>query len=195
MNSDRQSADFPHGAKCNKCLTAHDLAGIAHNGSKTNDNTEANPCSIQKIPDFALPATGGQHFQPGGPGRQGGHHLLLPQGQHARLHHRRRSSSATSTTEFVAVDTVILGISRDSVKSHENFKAKQALPFELGSDADETVCNLFAVMKMKNMYGKQVRGVERSTFVIDRNGVLRREWRGVKVPGHVQEVLDFVTSL
>ena len=90
---------------------------------------------------------------------------------------------------------MILGISRDTVKSHENFKAKQSLPFELGSDADEAVCNVFSVMKMKNMYGKQVRGVERSTFVIDRNGVLRREWRGVKVSGHAEEVLAFVKAL
>ena len=89
----------------------------------------------------------------------------------------------------------ILGISRDSLKSHENFKSKQALPFELGSDADEAVCNLFGVMKLKNMYGKQVRGIERSTFVIDGGGVLRREWRGVKVPGHAEEVLNFVKTL
>jgi peroxiredoxin Q/BCP len=81
------------------------------------------------------------------------------------------------------------------VKSHENFKARQSLPFELGSDADESVCNVFSVIKMKNMYGKQVRGIERSTFVIDRNGVLRREWRGVKVPGHAEEVLAFVKAL
>ena len=97
--------------------------------------------------------------------------------------------------QFVAVDTVLLGISRDSVKSHENFKSKQDLPFELGSDSDEALCTLFGVMKMKNMYGKQVRGIERSTFVIDKSGVLRREWRGVKVPGHAQEVLDFVKTL
>ncbi len=90
---------------------------------------------------------------------------------------------------------MILGISRDSVKSHENFKAKQALPFELASDADETVCKVFAVMKMKNMYGKQVRGIERSTFVIDRDGVLRREWRGVRVPRHAEEVLAFIKTL
>ena len=73
--------------------------------------------------------------------------------------------------------------------------SKQSLPYELGSDTDEAICNLLAVMKMKNMYGKQHRGIERSTFVIDRNGVLRREWRGVKVPGHAQEVLDFVKTL
>lgn len=97
--------------------------------------------------------------------------------------------------EFAAVDAVILGISRDSLKSHENFRAKQAFPFELGADTDESICNLFGVMKLKNMYGKQVRGIERSTFVIDRKGILRREWRGVKVPNHAHEVLDFVKTL
>ena len=81
------------------------------------------------------------------------------------------------------------------MKSHDNFKAKQALPFDLLSDAEEKACGLFGVIKMKNMYGKQVRGIERSTFVIDSQGVLRREWRGVKVPGHAQEVLEFVESL
>ena len=147
-----------------------------------------------KIPDFTLPATGGQHFN-----------LAAQAGKVVIIYFYPKDSTPGCTTEaqqfrdlydrFVAVDAVILGISRDSVKSHENFKAKQALPFELGADADETVCNLFAVMKMKNMYGKQVRGIERSTFVIDRNGVLRREWRGVKVPDHAREVLDFVSTL
>ncbi|QKV56483.1 MAG: peroxiredoxin [Dechloromonas sp.] len=144
--------------------------------------------------DFSLPATSGQTFN-----------LAAQAGKVVVIYFYPKDSTPGCTTEaqqfrdlydrFVAVDAVILGISRDSVKSHENFKAKQALPFELGSDADETVCNLFAVMKMKNMYGKQVRGIERSTFVIDRKGVLRREWRGVKVPGHAQDVLDFVSSL
>ena len=96
---------------------------------------------------------------------------------------------------FVAAGAVVLGISRDSIKSHENFCAKQSLPFSLVSDPDETACNLYGVMKLKNMYGKQVRGIERSTFVIDAAGVLRREWRGVKVPGHAQEVLDYVKAL
>ena len=147
-----------------------------------------------KIPDFTLPATGGQSFS-----------LAAQAGKVVVIYFYPKDSTPGCTTEaqqfrdlhdrFVAVDAVILGISRDSVKSHENFKAKQALPFELASDADETVCNLFAVMKMKNMYGKQVRGIERSTFVIDRSGILRKEWRGVKVPGHAQEVLDFVTTL
>jgi len=86
-------------------------------------------------------------------------------------------------------------LSRDSIKSHESFKAKMSFPFDLLSDADEKVCTLFGVMKMKNMYGKQVRGIERSTFVMDDKGVVRKEWRGVKVPGHVQEVLEFVNTL
>ncbi|UJP02058.1 MAG: peroxiredoxin [Nitrosomonas sp.] len=96
--------------------------------------------------------------------------------------------------EFTEKNCIVAGVSRDSVKSHQNFKEKMQLPFELLSDEDEKICNLFDVMKMKNMYGKQVRGIERSTFVIDAQGILRKEWRGVKVPGHVQEVLDFVTT-
>ena len=146
------------------------------------------------IQDFTLPATGGSDFS-----------LAAQAGKVVVIYFYPKDSTPGCTTEaqqfrdlypqFVAVDAVILGISRDSVKSHENFKARQSLPFELGSDADETVCNLFSVIKMKNMYGKQVRGIERSTFVIDRNGVLRREWRGVKVPGHAEEVLAFVKTL
>jgi peroxiredoxin Q/BCP len=89
----------------------------------------------------------------------------------------------------------IYGISRDSLESHARFKAKMRFPFELLSDEDETVCKLFDVIKMKNMYGRKVRGIVRSTFVVDKTGVLRREWRGVKVPGHVQEVLNFVKAL
>lgn len=96
---------------------------------------------------------------------------------------------------FLAANCTIFGVSRDSLKSHENFRAKYALPFELISDPDETVCEMFAVMKMKNMYGKQVRGIERSTFVLDGQGQILREWRGVKVPGHVDEVLAFIESL
>ncbi len=96
---------------------------------------------------------------------------------------------------FLACNTVIFGISRDSLKSHENFKAKFTFPFELLADTEELACNLFGVIKMKNMYGKQVRGIERSTFVIDKQGVLVKEWRGVKVDGHVAEVLNFVQSL
>jgi len=98
-------------------------------------------------------------------------------------------------TDFAACDTVIIGVSRDGLRSHENFRAKQCLPFDLISDGDETLCQLFDVIRMKNMYGKQVRGIERSTFLIDREGVLRREWRKVKVDGHVAEVLDAARAL
>lgn len=89
----------------------------------------------------------------------------------------------------------VLGASRDSLKAQENFKARQGFPFDLVADKDETLCNAFGVIKMKNMYGKQVRGIERSTFLIDADGVLRLEWRGVKVPGHVEQVLEAVKSL
>ena len=147
-----------------------------------------------QVPDFSLPATGGQTFR-----------LAEQAGKIVILYFYPKDSTPGCTTQgqnfrdlhdqFAAVNAVILGISRDSLKSHENFKAKQAFPFELGSDADEAVCNLFGVIKQKMMYGKQVRGIERSTFVIDGTGVLRREWRGVKVPGHVDAVLEYVRSL
>lgn len=147
-----------------------------------------------QVPDFSIPTTSNQTFSPA---QQSGKLVVI--------YFYPKDSTPGCTTEgqnfrdlydqFLAVDAVILGISRDSLKSHENFKAKQNFPFELGSDADETVCELFGVMKMKNMYGKQVRGIERSTFVIDRSGILRRAWRGLKIPGHAQEVLDYVKTL
>lgn len=147
-----------------------------------------------KIPNFSLPATGGTPFD-----------LAAQAGKTVVIYFYPKDSTPGCTTQgqnfrdrhdqFAAANAVILGISRDSLKSHENFKTKQAFPFELGSDADEAVCNLFGVIKQKMMYGKQCRGIERSTFVIDAAGVLRREWRGVKVPGHAQEVLDYVKAL
>ena len=97
--------------------------------------------------------------------------------------------------KFKKLGAVVAGISRDSMKSHENFKAKMSFPFPLISDPDEKLCEQFGVIKMKNMYGKNVRGIERSTFVIDGKGNLAREWRGVKVPGHAEEVLEFVKTL
>ena len=97
--------------------------------------------------------------------------------------------------EFKKYDAEILGVSRDSVKSHENFKSKQSFPFELLSDPDEKMCNAFDVMKMKSMYGKQYLGVDRSTFLIDKAGKVKREWRSVKVKGHVDEVLNEVKNL
>ena len=97
--------------------------------------------------------------------------------------------------EFEAAGAVIFGISRDSLKSHEKFRGNECLPFDLISDADETVCRLFDVIKTKNMYGKQVQGIERSTFVIDAEGVLRAEWRKVKADGHAAVVLEAVKAL
>lgn len=100
-----------------------------------------------------------------------------------------------SYAEFQAAQCQIFGISRDSVKVHEGFKAKQNYPFELVSDKEEAACQAFNVIKTKKLYGKEVQGIERSTFVIDENGLIIKEWRGVKVPGHVAEVLHFVQSL
>ena len=147
-----------------------------------------------KIPDFTLPATSGTLFR-----------LSEQHGKIVVIYFYPKDSTPGCTTEgqnfrdlhdqFLAAGAVVLGISRDSLKAHENFKAKQSFPFELGSDTDEAVCTLFDVIKQKMMYGKACRGIERSTFVIDRDGVLRREWRGLKVAGHAQEVLDFVKSL
>lgn len=96
---------------------------------------------------------------------------------------------------FEAVDAVVLGVSRDTIASHEKFRSKYSLPFRLLSDADEKVCDLYGVIKDKVMYGRKVRGIERSTFLIDADGVLRREWRGVKVKGHVDEVLASLREL
>lgn len=146
-----------------------------------------------KIPDLTLAATGGQDINPSTLAK-----TLV-------LYFYPKDSTPGCTTEsqnfrdlhaeFLAAGAVILGVSRDSIKSHENFKLKQALPFDLLSDSDETLCNALSVIKMKNMYGKQVRGIERSTFVADASGAIRREWRGVKVPNHAQEVLEFVKTL
>jgi peroxiredoxin Q/BCP len=148
----------------------------------------------QSITDFTLPATGGQSFT-----------LSAARGKHLVIYFYPKDNTPGCTTEamqfrdlypeFAKAGCEIVGISRDSIKSHENFKAKFTLPFELLSDADETACNLFGVIKQKMMYGKQVRGIERSTFVIDKNGALRHEWRKLKADGHAQEVLDFVNSL
>ncbi len=97
--------------------------------------------------------------------------------------------------KFTALNTVIVGVSRDTVRVHEGFKCKQEFPFDLLSDADEKLCELFDVIKMKNMYGKQVRGIERSTFLINPEGLLVHEWRKVKVKGHCEEVLQVLNQL
>ena len=148
----------------------------------------------KKVPDFELPATGEQTIK-----------LSELAGKKVVLYFYPRDSTPGCTTEgqnfrdnidaFNAANAVILGVSRDSIKTHENFKAKQAFPFELLSDKEETLCGLFDVIKEKNMYGKKVMGIERSTFLIDEKGVLRQEWRKLKVPGHVDEVLAAVENL
>jgi peroxiredoxin Q/BCP len=102
---------------------------------------------------------------------------------------------AAAAARFQRRGCIILGVSRDSLKAQENFKAKQGFPFDLVADTEEQLCRAFDVIKMKNMYGKQVRGIERSTFLIDADGILRQEWRKVKVEGHVTEVLEAVASL
>jgi peroxiredoxin Q/BCP len=147
----------------------------------------------KKVADFTAAATGGDVK------------LLGLRGSIVVLYFYPKDSTPGCTTEgmdfsashakFRRAGAVIYGVSRDSLKSHENFKAKSGFPFELISDPDEALCAQFGVIKMKNMYGKQVRGIERSTFVIDGTGVLRHEWRGVKVPNHVSEVLGVVQAL
>ena len=145
-------------------------------------------------PDFELPATGGKTLK-----------LKDFRGRGLVLYFYPKDNTPGCTTEgqdfrdlyaqFQALGWDVLGVSRDSVKSHAGFKAIHALPFELGSDPAETACEAYAVMKLKNMYGKQVRGIERSTFTIDSNGQVLREWRGVKVSNHAQAVLDFIRTL
>jgi peroxiredoxin Q/BCP len=151
------------------------------------------PVVDRMVPEFTAESTGG-------PLR-----LSALKGKTVVLYFYPKDNTPGCTTEgadfaaahkrFAKAGAVVVGVSRDSLKSHENFKAKMGFPFELISDPDEKLCDSFGVMKLKNMYGKQVRGIERSTFVIDGEGKLRREWRGVKVPGHVDEVLAFVQSL
>ncbi len=146
------------------------------------------------VPEFELPATGEKSLS-----------LSGFKGKKLLLYFYPKDNTPGCTQEglafrdnierFDACNTVILGVSRDSVKVHEGFKAKQNFPFDLLSDQDEQLCSLFDVIKMKNMYGKQVRGIERSTFLIDENGVLIREWRKVKVKGHVDEILQVLQAL
>lgn len=147
----------------------------------------------KKVPNFSAVATGGEF------------NLAALAGKTLVLYFYPKDNTPGCTTEalqfsalnndFANANAIIVGVSRDSLKSHDNFIAKQQIPYSLISDPDETVCELFGVMKLKNMYGKQVRGIERSTFVIDAQGKLVQEWRGVKVPGHADEVLAFVQSL
>jgi peroxiredoxin Q/BCP len=148
--------------------------------------------TAKKVDDFSVPSTGGTFT------------LSAHRGHPVVLYFYPKDNTPGCTMEgaqfrdlykeFGKLGAVVVGVSRDSLKSHQNFKAKMNFPFELLADGDEKLCTQFAVIKMKNMYGKQVRGIERSTFVIDGKGVLVREWRGVKVPGHAAEVLEAVKS-
>lgn len=146
------------------------------------------------VADFSAPATGDKTVR-----------LSDFKGKNVVLYFYPKDNTPGCTTEgqqfrdfhdeFKALNTVILGVSRDSLRAHENFKAKQAFPFDLIADTDETLCKQFDVIKLKKMYGKESLGVERSTFLIDKQGVLRKEWRKVKVNGHVEQVLDAVKNL
>jgi thioredoxin-dependent peroxiredoxin len=147
----------------------------------------------KKVADFTAESTGGP-FK-----------LSAHKGHPVVLYFYPKDNTPGCTTEgaqfrdlypqFKKLGAIVVGCSRDSLKSHEGFKEKMAFPFDLVSDAEEKLCSQFAVIKMKNMYGKKVRGIERSTFVIDADGKLAKEWRGVKVPGHAEEVLGFVKTL
>lgn len=146
------------------------------------------------ITDFALPSTGNVTFK-----------LSDQRGKHVVVYFYPKDNTSGCTIEgqefrdlypqFQQSNTVVVGVSRDSLKSHEGFKSQQSFPFELLSDTEGTLCERFGVMKLKNMYGKQVRGIERSTFVFDAEGKLVKSWRGVKAPGHAAEVLGFVQGL
>lgn len=148
----------------------------------------------QPVTDFQAQATSGQQIS-----------LSALHGQQAVIYFYPKDSTPGCTTEgqgfrdryaeFQTANTQIFGVSRDSLKAHENFKCKQQFPFELISDGDEALCQLFAVIKLKKLYGKEYLGIERSTFLLDQHGVLRQEWRGVKVPGHVDAVLAAAQAL
>ena len=148
----------------------------------------------QPVADFEAPATSGQTIS-----------LASLKGKQVVIYFYPKDSTPGCTTQgqgfrdqleaFKAANTEVFGVSRDSLKSHENFKAKQGFTFDLISDKEEALCQLFDVIKLKKLYGKEYLGVDRSTFLIDKNGVLRQEWRGVKVPGHVDAVLAAAQAL
>jgi peroxiredoxin Q/BCP len=148
----------------------------------------------KKVPSFDLPATGDKNIK-----------LSTLKGKKVIIYFYPKDSTPGCTTEgqdfrdnhnkFKRAGAIVLGVSRDSIKSHENFKTKQEFPFDLISDKEEVLCGLFDVIKEKNVYGKKVMGIERSTFLLDGKGVLRQEWRKVKVAGHVEEVLKATKAL
>ncbi len=148
----------------------------------------------KKVPTFKAPATGAGNFS-----------LADAKGKNLVIYFYPKDNTPGCTREgqdfralyakFKRNQTLVVGVSRDSLAAHEKFSAKQDFPFPLLSDSDETLCRLFDVIKEKNLYGKKVLGIERSTFLIDAAGKLRREWRKVKVDGHVEEVLEAVREL
>jgi len=149
---------------------------------------------IQAVADFTLPATDSVDF------------TLYPiRSKSLVIYFYPKDSTPGCTTEaqqfrdlyaaYQKAGCEIVGVSRDSIKSHENFKTKFTLPFALLSDAEEKLCTQFGVIKQKKLYGKDVRGIERSTFVLDNKGIIRKEWRGLKADGHAEEVLAFVQTL
>ena len=148
----------------------------------------------KKVADFTAAATGGAPFK-----------LSDHRGKAVVLYFYPKDNTPGCTTEgaafrdlhkqFIRAGAIVAGVSRDSLKSHEGFKEKMAFPFELISDPEEKLCAQFDVIKMKNMYGKKVRGIERSTFLIAPDGTLAREWRKVKVDGHAEAVLEAVKAL
>ncbi len=148
----------------------------------------------KELPDLTLPGTGGREIS-----------LTELRGKRVVLYFYPKDATPGCTIEghdftrlheeFRATNTEVFGVSRDSIKSHDKFKECEHYSIDLLSDEKEEACKLFGVIKMKNMYGKQVRGIERSTFVIDQDGRLVKEWRGVSVPGHAEEVLIFVKTL
>ena len=148
----------------------------------------------KKVPAFKLPATGEQSISLSG---LKGKNIVLyfyPKDNTPGCT-REGQAFRDSITKFKRQNCIVLGVSRDTVRTHENFKAKHKFPFDLLSDTEEELCTLFDVIKLKNMYGKQLLGIERSTFLIDDKGVLIQEWRKVKVDGHVDEVLTAVKTL
>ena len=152
------------------------------------------PSVNKALPDFEAPATGGVKVTP---------QSLL--GKTVVLYFYPKDATPGCTTEamqfrdrhaeFAAVGAVVFGVSRDNLVSHDRFKKNLELPFELVADTEEKLCHMFGVVKNKIMYGKKVKGIERSTFLIDAEGVLRTEWRGIKVAGHVDEVLAAAQAL
>ncbi len=168
---------------------------VAKAPKKTVSKATAAKVAVGKpVPDFCLAGTGGQAMSVSG-----------SKGKKVVLYFYPKDDTPGCTLEgqdfsrlkeqFAEANTEVYGISRDSIDSHEKFCGKYAYKITLLSDGDEKVCNIFGVIKDKNMYGKMVRGIERSTFVIDADGVLRKEWRKVSVDGHAQQVLDAVKTI